>query len=243
MSADQDCSRPAHRIDLRILSNYVHNLITLVLSIGEQKFLEVVVARPAKFDRSEALVSAMHAIWEDGFEHSSVKALSERLGITRSSFYNAFGSREDLFRESLAYYFGQSPDAPLREGFDGPVLPVITSVFRNICKVRAADPRRRGCLVVNTVCELSGDETGELSTEVSDIVIGSARHMESILILAREGGEIPEESNVHALALSLQNLMIGLNVLCKALPDEQELWLLTRTTLAGLGLLHEVSDA
>lgn len=201
------------------------------------------MARPAKFDRNEALVSAMHAIWEDGFEHSSIKALSERLGITRSSFYNAFGSREDLFRECLTHYFGQSPDAPLHEGFDGPVLHVITSVFRNICKVRAADPRRRGCLVVNTVCELSGGQSEELSTEVSDIVIGSARHLESILMLAREGGEIPEDSDVHALALSLQNLMIGLNVLCKALPDEQELWLLTRTTLGGLGLLDESMNA
>ena len=51
------------------------------------------MARPSKFDRKEAVELAMNEIWRDGYEANSVKALSEKLGITRSSFYNAFSSR------------------------------------------------------------------------------------------------------------------------------------------------------
>ena len=68
------------------------------------------MARPSKFDRDEAIETAMEAFWRAGYQACSVRALSERLGITRSSFYNAFGSREALFREALARYGDQAPD-------------------------------------------------------------------------------------------------------------------------------------
>jgi TetR/AcrR family transcriptional repressor of nem operon len=200
------------------------------------------MARPAQFDRKEALTAAMNAIWKDGFEQSSVKTLSELLGITRSSFYNAFESREALFREALPEYAAQSPDAALHAELTGPVRPLLTAVFRDICRARAADPEGRGCMVVNTVCELCPDTEG-LGAELAEIVLGSAERLESLLTIAREGGEIPKGSNVHALALALQNLMIGLNVLCKVVRSEEELWLLTRTTLEGLGLLAEEGNA
>lgn len=200
------------------------------------------MARPAKFDRKEALTAAMNAVWKDGFERSSVKTLSEQLGITRSSFYNAFGSREALFREAVPEYAAQSPDASLYNDIRAPVLPLINTVFRDICRARAADPDARGCMIINTVCELSPSTDG-LGAELAEVVLGSVDRLESLLNLARDGGEIAGSADVHALALALQNLMIGLNILCKVVRSEDELWLLTRTTLGGLGLYVQAKDA
>ena len=194
------------------------------------------MARPAQFDRKEAVSAAMNAIWRNGFSQSSVKTLSELLGITRSSFYNAFESREALLREALSEYAAQSPDAVLHAEVTGLVRPLLTAVFRDICRVRASDPEGRGCLVINTVCELCPDTEG-LGAELAELVLGSAERLETLLKIARDGGEIPKGADVHALALALQNLMIGLNVLCKVVRSEEELWLLTCTTLDGLGLL------
>ena len=42
------------------------------------------MARPLKFDRGEAVETAMQEIWRSGYEASSVKAISEKLGVTRS---------------------------------------------------------------------------------------------------------------------------------------------------------------
>lgn len=69
-----------------------------------------------------------------------------------------------------------------------------------------------------------------------ELATGSSKRLEELLTLARERGEIGSEANVHALALALQNLMIGLNVLSKVIRSEEELWLLTETTLRGLSL-------
>ncbi len=193
------------------------------------------MVRPTKFDRTEALNTATEAFWKNGFEQSSVKNLSELLGMTRSSFYNAFGSRDALFSETIPEYAAQSPDAPLYKEMQTDVLPLITSVFQDICRARAQDPDARGCMIVNTVCEICPASEG-LGIELAERILGSAAHLEHLLSLAQERGELSDGANVHALALVLQNLMIGINVLCKVIRDENELWLLTRTTLEGLGL-------
>jgi len=200
------------------------------------------MVRPTKFDRKEAITAAMNAIWKNGFERSSVKQLSELLGMTRSSFYNAFGSQEDMFRACLPEYASVCPDAPLHADISGDVLPLITRVFREICRQRANDPDKRGCLIVNTVAELCPQDEG-LGAELAELVLGSRKRLKSLLDLAKENGEIEPGADTHALASAVQNMMLGLNVLCKVVQDEEELWLPTRTTLQGLGLYREWADA
>jgi TetR/AcrR family transcriptional repressor of nem operon len=78
---------------------------------------------------------------------------------------------------------------------------------------------------------------------LAEVVLGSAARFDRLLEIAKGGGEIPAEVNTHATALALQNLMVGLNVLCKVVRSEDELWLLARTTLKGLGLLWEANGA
>ena len=63
------------------------------------------MGRPTSFNRDEAIETVMQEMWRNGYEANTVKALSERLGITRSSYYNAFGSREALFKLALEKYF------------------------------------------------------------------------------------------------------------------------------------------
>jgi len=200
------------------------------------------MGRPSKFDREEAIETAMQAVWSDGYEQASVKALAELLGITRSSFYNAFGSREALFAEIVKRYAALSPDAPLHGDISGPVLPLLQAVFRNICRARAADPEGRGCIIVNTLTEIcpSPEEPGPM---LERLVMSSTRRIEALLTTAKARGELRSSADPHALALAMQNLMIGLNVLCKVVRDEDELWLLTKTTMKGLGLLPESSHA
>lgn len=193
------------------------------------------MVRPTKFDRTEALNTATEAFWKNGFEQSSVKNLSELLGMTRSSFYNAFGSREALFSELMPAYAAESPAARLYDDMPAEILPVITRVFRDICHVRATDPDARGCMIVNTVCEVCPATEG-LGFELAEQILGSAEHLEHLLGQAQTHGELAADANIRGIALALQNLMIGINVLSKVVREEEELWLLTRTTLEGLGI-------
>lgn len=77
---------------------------------------------------------------------------------------------------------------------------------------------------------------------LAELAKGSAVRLQELLAIAQAQNEIPPDANVRALALALQNLMIGLNVLSKVVRSEEELWLLTQTTLKGLGLLSETIE-
>lgn len=198
------------------------------------------MARPSKFDRDASVQVAMQELWRSGYEASSVKAISEKLGITRSSYYNAFGTREDLFRAALAAYFEQSPDRVLYEGVpDHSVKLLISDTFRKVCAARACDPEGRGCLAINSLCELAGGPNATLGAMLIEAVLASAARFETLLELAVARGELDVDIDVHGKALALQSLLIGINTLSKAVRDESELWLAARTSLEGLGVYEQ----
>src|SRR6201999_2502772 len=60
--------------------------------------------RPAVFDRAVALNKAMKLFWERGYEGTSFDELISAMGISASSFYNSFGSKEALYGESTETY-------------------------------------------------------------------------------------------------------------------------------------------
>ena len=60
--------------------------------------------RPAVFDRSKALFEAMKLFWERGYEGTSFDDLIGAMGISASSFYNSFGSKEELYCEATRAY-------------------------------------------------------------------------------------------------------------------------------------------
>ena len=199
------------------------------------------MARPMKFDRDEAVSTAMNEMWRDGFNAASVKALSEKLSISRSSFYNTFGSREDLFREVMRLYVSHTPDRGLYAMTPEVSLKAtLTSMFREICRVRASDPEHRGCLAVNCIAELAQADD-ELALFVQEMLNSNLSMIEEKVAWARESGELPADTDIGATALAIQNLMMGLNLQSKIVHDEAALWASASTTLQALGLRDEES--
>lgn len=195
--------------------------------------------RPVQFDREAAVATAMNAFWRGGFEPSSVKALSEQMGITRSSFYNMFGSREALFKEVLGRYLEQSPDRMLADlPVQGSAARHITSAFKKVCAVLAADPAGRGCFAANSVGELCGGNK-VLGAYVAEAMAERAKCLEALLSHAVKNGELPLDTDVAALALALQMFLVGQNLMMKAVRSEARLWQSCRVFLRSVGLLEE----
>src|ERR1700754_3553417 len=65
-------------------------------------------ARPAAFDRCAALNAAMKLFWERGYEGTSFDDLTAAMGISASSFYNSFGSKERLYQEAIEAYMASA---------------------------------------------------------------------------------------------------------------------------------------
>src|SRR6202035_797265 len=64
--------------------------------------------RPAVFDRAVALQAAMKLFWERGYEGTTFDDLIAAMGISASSFYNSFGSKEGLYCEATQSYLVSS---------------------------------------------------------------------------------------------------------------------------------------
>lgn len=115
--------------------------------------------RPRAFDRDEALRRAMEVFWEHGYEATSMSHLTAAMGISSPSLYAAFGSKEELFREAVAYYndtLGATAAAELRER--PTAREAISAVLRHHAVVFCDPDNPRGCMIV-LAATTSGDDT------------------------------------------------------------------------------------
>jgi len=62
------------------------------------------MARPREFDANDALEQAMQVFWDQGYQSTSLNALTRAMGISKSSFYEAFGSKHELYLSALEHY-------------------------------------------------------------------------------------------------------------------------------------------
>ncbi|KZM69564.1 TetR/AcrR family transcriptional regulator [Nocardia terpenica] len=111
------------------------------------------MARPKQFDEHQAVDAAMRAFWRAGYEGTSTQELCAATGLGRSSIYNTFSSKHDLFQRALRRYMEQK-NAGTFAVLDGPGSAVdkIRTLLHRIVDAPERDPL--GCLVVNSTVEL-----------------------------------------------------------------------------------------
>lgn len=202
--------------------------------MSEPKPSAVRMGRPLGFARKASIESAMNLFWEQGFVAVSNKHLAEAMGIQRSSFYNSFGSKEAVFKEALECYGAIAPDRLLDSIQEGtPVLPAITSFFRELCSVRSQDPGARGCLVCNSLAELAA-EGSDASEMLERLLHSRTQRMQALFDQARRQGETLPDIDSETMAHAFVTFLIGLNVISKVVRDERSLWSICELYMDGL---------
>jgi len=119
------------------------------------------VSRPREFDTDVALDAAKNAFWDRGYEATSLADVEATTGLSRSSLYQAFGSKRGLFDAALDRYRVQNLD-PVLAGLEQPGagLPELRAYLATLAAAFRDDPvlAARGCLVVNTMTELGSHD-------------------------------------------------------------------------------------
>ena len=115
------------------------------------------LGRPRGFDAEAALRVAVDVFWQQGYEATSLEALSDAMGLSRSSFYACFGSKHALLMAAVRRY-ADDRYASLTERVAACSDP--REATRAMLAVIAdVDGGSRGCLFVNAVAELApGDD-------------------------------------------------------------------------------------
>lgn len=148
--------------------------------------------RPKGFDEDDVLDALVTLFWERGFEAASLGDIVRVAGLNKSSLYNTFGSKDEVFIRALERYI-ETRSVMLREMTDGTgglddLLAGIEAIRKELNSERGA----RGCLAVNTSTELGlrNEQVRDLSARFrSTMRDGFRRPLER----AAELGEIPYE--------------------------------------------------
>jgi TetR/AcrR family transcriptional repressor of nem operon len=177
--------------------------------------------RPREFDRDEVLDKVMMLFWEKGFEGTAMADIVVVSGLNKSSLYNTFGSKDELFGLVLDRYL------ELRKGMLTEYLVAGTrgldDVEAFLAYVRSesqGEMGRMGCLAVNTSTECVGnDAMTEVSLRFRDELRAALR---AAFGRAEAAGEI-EPGTVDRDTAILVSFMMSLPVLSRSGAAQTEL--------------------
>lgn len=191
------------------------------------------MGRPRTFDEETALDAATDCFWRFGFEGASTRMLTERMGLTVASLYNAFGDKRSLYRRVLDRYAMQALGWCARSLEGDEPLEAIRGVFDGLAGTAINDNQRRGCLVVNT-----GLETAPHDPEFRLAVVSVFNRLESLFQTAIERGQasgaISTAQSSEDLARLLLGAMLGIRVLARTNPDPELLRGMVRSVVGAL---------
>ncbi|GAA2297402.1 TetR/AcrR family transcriptional regulator [Nonomuraea roseoviolacea subsp. roseoviolacea] len=196
------------------------------------------MARPRTFDEDRVLEQAMRAFWLHGYEGTSTRDLCEATGLDRSSVYNAFTSKHELFRRALIRYTETmtAAQAAILEDGDRPAVERIRALFAKIIEDEftfRGDAPSIGCLGVNTTVEFGGRDP-----EIARLLDhDAARRLESLRAAVEEGrrdGDVRSSRDAASLARYLNAVTAGIRVAAQGGADRATLESIAATALDAL---------
>jgi TetR/AcrR family transcriptional regulator, transcriptional repressor for nem operon len=190
--------------------------------------------RPREFDDERVLDAAMEAFWARGYAATSAQDLVDATGLGRSSLYNAFAGKHQLYERALRRYLERNTEADVALlDRPGPVKERVRELLLGVIDADLGDPQRRGCLAVNAAIELAGKDEA-VTVAVRRVF---ARVEEALVVALERGqrdGEITGERSARALARFVLNAIYGLRVLGKAATDRAPLLDVVEATVSAL---------
>ena len=192
------------------------------------------MARPREFSPDEALEQAMQAFWSKGYEATSLADLTRVMGISKSSFYETFGSKHELYLAAIDRY-GETVVARTVGLLESETWPAgaIATVFERVIDVALAEGDRRGCLVCNAAVEVAPRDAAA-AARVGACLERFETAFQRAVTRGQAAGEIPPEREARALARFLTASLQGLLVLAKAKADREVLNDVARIALGTL---------
>ncbi|MEN8261201.1 MAG: TetR/AcrR family transcriptional regulator [Pseudomonadota bacterium] len=193
------------------------------------------IGRPREFDPETVLDAAIHVFWTKGYEATSLQDLLAAMRLSKSSFYQTFGGKLQLFERCIV---------PYRRMVAGSLLECLNNAtsaqqfladtFSAVAEEACSDKKPCGCLVMNTASEFAQRDplVAEWVTQGAD----SFRTVFKTAVLrAQKEGDIAGDRDAEVLANYLVSSMGGLKTLVKAGATQQTVEDIAGVIMASLG--------
>ncbi len=190
--------------------------------------------RPREFDEAEVVRTAMEAFWSHGYDGASVDDLAEATGLSRSSLYNAFGGKLELFCAALDRYRAGPANEVLEPLLTDRGASALRQFFTRLMKFVESPAACRGCLMVNTAME--PEHGPQVRQRVNEHFALVHRCIERSYGEAICDGDVSSEDGAHCVAQWLVAVIRGVLVSATSGVDVNEIKNNIRMTQRQLGL-------
>jgi len=117
------------------------------------------MSRTEDFIREEVLDKAQQVFWLKGFNGTSMQDLVDATGLNRSSIYNSFGSKMELYRQTLKKYQGENADIiDKAKGQERNAIETIGLLFLYMMEDIKRDAESKGCMIINCYTEMANQD-------------------------------------------------------------------------------------
>ncbi|MBQ7608867.1 MAG: TetR/AcrR family transcriptional regulator [Desulfovibrionaceae bacterium] len=168
--------------------------------------------RPRAFDRDISLRRAMEIFWQKGYEPTSVSELCAAMGINPPSLYSVFGNKASLFIEAIHFYERTYWDAPGRAFLAEPdITCAVSKYFETAAHILLSKETPCGCMIVLAAINISEKETKVIQA-IQQLRMATKKMFADRLSTAVKDGQIPPDTDIQALAGTLNTFLEGLSI-------------------------------
>lgn len=192
------------------------------------------IGRPLEFNPDEVLDKAMRVFWRQGYEATSLQDLLTAMSLSKSSFYQTFTSKHELFQRCI-YCYREQLVIDLRNKLANAQTArrFISSILYDVATETRGPEARIGCLLMNAANEF-GQTDSKIARLVSDGIRASTDILEVAVKKAQNEKDIPENKNAKTLASYLMTNMGGLRNMVKAGADGETVISVANVALEAL---------
>lgn len=150
----------------------------------------------------EIIKKSIHIMFENGYNGTGVKDLTDAAGIPKGSLYNYFANKEDYAKEALYYYYNEMSKKQFDYLVDENLNPLdrIKKFYSSMIEdFKDVSNCKLGCFVGNLTQEMGG--VSEILREATnDIHSDIVKKIKKCLEDAVENGDIPKGKKMDILA-------------------------------------------
>jgi len=154
--------------------------------------------RTKEFDYDQKLEVARDLFWEKGFHATSMNDLVDTLKLNRSSIYDTYGNKHDLFTKCLSSYILKKEEQYKTAGKKGnSPLEAVKLIIKSVVKNMVLEAKT--CMSVKTTFEL-GKTDEEIQRLLNQQAKNSVSLFSKLLQQAKEQGELADNKQPDIIA-------------------------------------------
>ena len=186
------------------------------------------MARPREFNEVEAMNSAVNVFMAKGYQAASLMDLLKAMDLSKSSLYNSFGTKHELFLSAIDHY-SILKERELKEQLEtvGSAKSKIEYIFHSIVEHAVSEIGTRGNLLHNCAIEVlpqdpvAGEKISNGLSRLKGVYVEVIRH-------GQDSGEISKKYDAEMLGDLIISSIMGLLSFARATPDKNKLSTLSK---------------